>query len=61
VSRWCSERRIAPGAFVPLDQLWTLARSWYANRLDYEWLPRTPAEMERVFAAAGLAGEFWRV
>jgi len=46
---------------VPLDQVWTLASGWYANRLDYEWMPRTHGEAERLFAAAGLTGEFWRI
>jgi hypothetical protein len=46
---------------VPVEQLWTLARSWYANRLEYEWAPRTADEARRLFAAAGLSGDFWRV
>ena len=46
---------------MPLDQLWDLARHWYANRLDYDWLPRTPDETEQVFVSAGLTGAFWRL
>jgi hypothetical protein len=61
VDHWCSERQIAWGAVVSLDRLWTLARSWYANRLDYGWQPRTPDAMEELFAQAGLTGDFWRV
>jgi hypothetical protein len=61
VDRWCSERQIAKGAVVPLDRIWALARSWYADRLDYGWQPRTPEAMEQLFAKAGLTGDFWRV
>lgn len=46
---------------VAIDQVWRLARTWYADRLDYGWTPRTPDAMERLFAEAGLVGEFWRV
>jgi hypothetical protein len=61
VDRWCSERQIAKGVVVPLDKVWALARLWYADRLDDEWQPRTAAAMERLFAQAGLTGDFWRV
>ena len=49
------------GAVVPLEQVWRLTRPWYADRLDHDWTPRTPAAMERLLADAGLAGDFWRV
>jgi hypothetical protein len=29
--------------------------------LDYGWQPRAPEAMERLFAEAGLTGDFWRV
>jgi hypothetical protein len=47
------------GATVPLQQLWTLARAWYATRLDEQWTPRSPAESERLLGDAGLTGPFW--
>jgi hypothetical protein len=52
---------VAHGAIVPLGQIWRLAQTWYADRLNYEWTPRTPAAMERLFAEAGLTDDFWRV
>ena len=61
MDRWCSERQIAKGAVVPLEQVWILARSWYSNRLDSGWQPRTPGEMQQLFAAAGLTGDFWHL
>jgi hypothetical protein len=44
-----------------VEQAWRLAQTWYADRLDDEWTPRTPDGMERLLTAAGLTGEFWRV
>ena len=49
------------GASVPLEQVWRLAGSWYADRLEYGWTPRAPEAMERLLAGAGLTGDFWRV
>jgi hypothetical protein len=46
---------------VPLEQVWRLAAPWYADRLDYDWMPRTPEAMEGLFIGAGLAGDFWHV
>jgi hypothetical protein len=61
VDRWCGERQIERGALVSLDRLWALARPWYGDRLDYGWQPRTAETMERLFAEAGLTGDFWRI
>jgi hypothetical protein len=41
--------------------VWRLAGEWYADRLDEEWSPRSPATVERILAEAGFIGEFWRV
>ena len=46
---------------VPLEQVWRLAKPWYANRLDYNWTPRTADAMETLFSNAGLTGDFWRL
>jgi hypothetical protein len=59
VDRWCRDRQVARGAVVPLEQVWRLAMPWYADRLDYDWTPRTPAAMEHLFAEAGLTSDFW--
>ena len=49
------------GAIVPLDQVWRLAHSWYANRLAEDWRPRTPEATEQLLSTLGLTGDFWRV
>ena len=52
---------MSKGATVPLDQVWELARPWYADRLNEDWAPRTADAMERLLTAAGLTGKFWNV
>jgi len=42
-----------------MDQLWELAREWYSTRLQPESRRPQPAEMRRIFARLGLAGDFW--
>ena len=58
---WYWERAMPMGAILTLEQQWELARVWYADRLSPDWRRRTPEEAERVFAAIGLTGEFWRL
>jgi Alkylmercury lyase len=61
VDRWCSLRKVAPGASFSLEQAWQLARAWYADRLSPEWRRATPEEAEARFASIGLTGDFWRL
>jgi hypothetical protein len=49
------------GAIVGLDQCWKLAQAWYPERLKPEWRRKSAEEMQAVFDAVGLQGEFWRV
>jgi len=49
------------GTVVSLEHVWRLAGPWYANRLDENWRPRSAEEVMRLFAEAGLTGDFWRV
>lgn len=50
---------MAVGAVLPAAALYGLTRTWYADRLDRDWAPRSAAEAGRRFAAAGLEGSFW--
>jgi hypothetical protein len=61
VDRWCLERQVPRGAVVPLEDVWRLTRPWYADRLGYDWTPRTPDAMEALLTDAGLVGDFWRL
>ena len=59
VTAWSDRTEIPTGEIFDLDRLWTLARSWYADRLDHDWRRRTPAERQALLTAAGLTGPFW--
>lgn len=50
-----------PGAVFALAQLWTLAQSWYGDRLDPEWTPHDRERSQADLAAAGLVGPFWQL
>ena len=51
----------ARGAVVPLEQVWRLAKAWYADPRDRDWKPRTRNESQHVLASVGLTGEFWQL
>lgn len=49
------------GTIVPLDQVWRLAKAWYADPRRDDWRPRTRAESQAVLASVGLQGAFWEL
>jgi hypothetical protein len=53
------EHAPADGVNVPAWQMWELARSWYGDRLEPEWTPRTPAQSQEILERVGLRGPFW--
>jgi hypothetical protein len=59
IDEWCTARGIAKSPVVRMDQLWQLAVTWYAKRLDPSSRRPQPAEMRGIFAAIGLDGDFW--
>jgi hypothetical protein len=44
---------------VTIDQLWSMATTWYSSRLDAESRRPGPDEMRTIFAGLGLTGPFW--
>lgn len=44
---------------VSMDQLWTLATTWYSTRLQAQSRRPKPDEMRDIFAGLGLEGDFW--
>jgi hypothetical protein len=42
-----------------MDQLWTLATTWYSTRLQENSRRPQPDEMLSIFALLGLGGDFW--
>jgi Alkylmercury lyase len=59
VDGWCAAQGLPKRPLVSLAQLWTLSQAWYSNRLDPEVRRRSPEEVRRIFAGAGLEGAFW--
>lgn len=56
---WCSSQALERRPSVRMDQLWRLAVTWYASRLEPESRRPTPGEMRGIFADIGLHGDFW--
>jgi hypothetical protein len=59
VREWCQARGVPVRPLVTIDQLWGLAHTWYANRLQPDARRPQPAEMRQIFAGLGLEGPFW--
>lgn len=59
MAAWCAARDLSVRSPVSLDQLWHLARTWYADRLTVESRRPKAEEISGIFAAVGLVGEFW--
>ena len=59
VSAWCAARNLPVRPMMTLDQLWTLASEWYANRLTAESRRPGPEEMVEIFTRIGLTDPFW--
>ncbi len=59
VRQWCATGGHPVRPFVTIDQLWTLATTWYSTRLQE--ISRRPQqdEMLAIFAGIGLEGDFW--
>jgi hypothetical protein len=56
---WCAEREYPLRPLVRMDQLWTLATTWYSTRLQEISRRPKPEEMRAIFAGLGLEGDFW--
>ncbi len=59
VIQWCEARGIPVQPMINLNQLWTLAVTWYGNRLSVDSRRPAPDEMVDIFARIGLEGPFW--
>jgi len=56
---WCAGKGHTLRPLVTIDQLWKLATTWYATRLQEDSRRPQPAEMRAIFAGLGLSGDFW--
>ncbi|MFI5211053.1 MAG: hypothetical protein ACHQ2E_11455 [Gemmatimonadales bacterium] len=59
IDAWCRERTTPRRPTVRMEQLWQLAVTWYATRLEPDSRRPGPSEMRRIFAGLGLHGDFW--
>ena len=59
VRDWCRAGGHPVRPLVKMDQLWTLAETWYATRLQEDSRRPQPDEMRSIFSGLGLEGEFW--
>jgi hypothetical protein len=59
VREWCTAHQHPLRPLVRMDQLWALATTWYATRLQENSRRPKPEEMRAIFGGLGLAGDFW--
>jgi hypothetical protein len=41
--------------------MWSLSQSWYGDRLDESFVPRTPDDTQRLLDGVGLTSDFWQL
>jgi hypothetical protein len=56
---WCEQHDYPIGPVVTMEQLWGMATTWYATRLQEDSRRPKPDEIRQIFADLGLAGDFW--
>jgi hypothetical protein len=61
VPAWSQRHDIPPGAIVPIQQVWALAKEWYGDYLSPAWRKHSVKEAAAIFARVGLTGETWRL
>jgi hypothetical protein len=61
VAQWCLAQGRETGAILPVAQLRRLGESWYGDRLDPDWRPRSREQSQAILDAAGLSDPFWRL
>lgn len=59
VREWCAARKSPMRPLVSIPQLWVLATTWYATRLQETSRRPKPEEMRGIFTGIGLGGDFW--
>lgn len=59
VRGWCRDRGLPRRPTASMDQLWELATTWYASRLEPESRRPAPDEIRRLFHRIGLTDPFW--
>ena len=59
IREWCRARGWPVRPLVTIPQLWDLAVTWYATRLQPDSRRPTADEIPKIFAGLGLTDDFW--
>ena len=59
VREWCASRGEPLRPRVSMDQLWTIATTWYGTRLEPVSRRPKAEEIRGIFASIGLDDDFW--
>ncbi len=59
VLEWCQANAYPRRPVVSIDQLWSLAVTWYSTRLREDSRRPQPEEIREIFASLGLRDDFW--
>ena len=59
VREWCASRNEPMRPLVNMDQLWAIATTWYATRLEPVSRRPKAEEIRGIFASIGLDDDFW--
>lgn len=59
VVAWCHEQGLPVRPLLSMDQLMSLADTWYRDRLTMASRRPVAEEIPLIFAAIGLEGPFW--
>ena len=51
----------SPGALFAPGRLWELAKRWYGDRLETDWVPHTRELNQADLEEAGLTGPFFQL
>ena len=58
-AKWCEGRGVPRRPLVTMNQLWKLATTWYATRLEAVARRPQASEMRELFDSIGLDDDFW--
>ncbi len=58
---WCRDRNTEPGGLLSLAPAWSLAETWYHDRLEPSWQRKTLEEAQGLFTELGLVSQFWQL
>ena len=58
--KWIQVRHYERGEIISLAQVWKLAKAWFIDPRDPDWVPRSREATQAVLTSVGLTSEFWK-